>query len=62
MTSQNHQYDKAKRQEALTGEILGPLPISSNDYWTLQTCVQLPEKSFFVFLSIIYDVLPEWLP
>jgi hypothetical protein len=53
MTSQNHQYDTAKRQEALTGEILGPLPISGNDYRTLQTSVQLLEKSFFVFLSII---------
>src|ERR671925_1798003 len=56
MTSQNQQYDTGEGQEAHPGEILGALPTSRNDYWTLQARLQLLEYAIFVFLTISYKL------
>ena len=52
MTSQNHQTEVSKGEQALPREIFGPLPTRGNHDGTLQAGTDLRQEGLFFFCSI----------
>ena len=58
MTSQEHQTETAKREQALAGEVLRTLPTLRDHDRTVQTGAHLRQENLFFFCSIT-DYLQE---